>query len=71
MIFTKRPNCFIFVITSILFIYINYCLRGVWSYDLVKLDRLSGWTLICETTLVMYVFSIMFLCAETQTFIVL
>jgi hypothetical protein len=58
--FHETTNCFIFIITSILFIYINYCLRGVWSYDLVQLDRLSGWTLICETTLMMYVFSILF-----------
>lgn len=58
--FHETTNCFIFIITSILSIYINYCLRGVWSYDLVRLDSLSGWTLISQTTLVMYVFSMLF-----------
>jgi len=58
--FNETTNCFIFIITSILCIYINYCLRGVWSYDLVKLDRLSGWVLISQTTLIMYLFSLLF-----------
>jgi len=59
--FHETTNCFIFIITSILCILINYYLRGVWSYDLVHLDSLSGWRLICETTLIMYMFSVMFL----------
>lgn len=58
--FHETTNCFIFLITSILSILINYCLRGVWSYDLVKLDSLSGWKLISETALIMYFFSLMF-----------
>ena len=58
--FYETTNCFVFIISSILCIYINYCLRGVWSYDLVKLDTLSGWKLVCETALIMYVFSLMF-----------
>lgn len=58
--FHETTNCLIFVITSILCIYINYFLRGVWSYNLIKLDRLSGWKLVCETTLVMYIFSVLF-----------
>jgi len=58
--FYETTNCFVFLITSILCIYINYCLRGVWSYDLIKLDSLSGWRLVSETTLIMYLFSLMF-----------
>ena len=53
-------NCFIFILTSLAFIIINYLLRGVWSYNIIKLDRYSGWKLVAETILIMYGFSIMF-----------
>lgn len=58
--FHETTNCFVPIISSILCIYINYFLRGVWSYNLVKLDTFSGWKLVSETTLIMYTFSLLF-----------
>jgi hypothetical protein len=56
----ETTNCFIFILTSLSFVLINYLLRGVWSYNLVKLDRFSGWKLVAETIIIMYIFSVMF-----------
>jgi hypothetical protein len=56
----ETTNCFIFILTSLSFVLINYLLRGVWSYNLVKLDRFSGWKLVSETIIIMYLFSLMF-----------
>jgi hypothetical protein len=56
----ETTNCFIFILTSISFVLINYLLRGVWSYNLVKLDRFSGWKLVASTIVIMYAFSFMF-----------
>ena len=56
----ETTNCFIFILTSLSFVLINYLLRGVWSYNLVKLDRCSGWKLVASTILIMYAFSFMF-----------
>jgi hypothetical protein len=56
----ETTNCFIFILTSLSFVLINYLLRGVWSYNLVKLDRFSGWKLVASTILIMYAFSFMF-----------
>jgi hypothetical protein len=53
-------NCFIFILTSLSFVLINYLLRGVWSYNIVKLDRFSGWKLVASTIVIMYAFSLMF-----------
>ena len=58
--FKETTHCFIFILTSLCFIFINYTLRGVWSYNLVKLDRYSGWDMVSKTTLVMFSFSLMF-----------
>jgi|TARA_B110000483_G_scaffold237379_1_gene312037 hypothetical protein len=58
--FHETTNCFVFIISSILCIYINYFLRGVWSYDMIHLNSFKGWKLVSETTLIMYVFSLMF-----------
>lgn len=58
--FQETTHCFIFILTSLCAIFINYTLRGVWSYNLVKMDRYSGWDLISKTTLLMYSFSMMF-----------
>ena len=35
-------------------------MRGVWSYNIVKMDRYNGWKLISLTVLLMYFFSCMF-----------
>jgi hypothetical protein len=56
----ETTNCFIFILTSLSFVLINYLLRGVWSYNLVKLDRFSGWKLVASTIIIMYAFSFMF-----------
>ena len=61
-------NCFIFILTSLAFIIINYLLRGVWSYNLIKLDRYTGWKLVAETILIMYGFSLMFYIIKYKTF---
>jgi hypothetical protein len=58
--FAETTNCLVFIITAVLCVYINYCLRGVWSYNIIKLDRFSGWKLTAITVLVMYCFSLMF-----------
>ena len=58
--FLETTNCFIFILTSLSFVLINYLLRGVWSYNLVKLDRYNGWKLVSETIIIMYIFSYMF-----------
>ena len=58
--FKETTYCLLFITTSLLAIYINYTLRGVWSYNLVKLDRYSGWKLVSTAILIMYMFSVMF-----------
>jgi hypothetical protein len=58
--FEETTHCFIFILTCLCAIFINFSLRGVWSYNLVKLDRLSGWTLVSKTAIVMYFFSFVF-----------
>lgn len=58
--FQETTNCLVFIITALLSIYINYFLRGVWSYDMIKLDEIKGWKLVTMSTIVMYFFSILF-----------
>ena len=58
--FSETTHCFIFILTALCAIFINYTLRGVWSYNMVKLDRYSGWDLVSKTTMLMYFFSLMF-----------
>jgi hypothetical protein len=58
--FEETTNCLVFIITALLCVYINYCLRGVWSYNMIKLDTYSGWKLISVAVLMMYSFSLMF-----------
>ena len=58
--FQETTHCFIFILTCLCAILINYTLRGVWSYNLIKLDRSSGWNLVGTTTIVMYFFSFFF-----------
>lgn len=58
--FQETTHCFIFILTCLCAIYINYSLRGVWSYNLVKLDRYKGWDLVGKTTSMMFVFSFLF-----------
>jgi hypothetical protein len=58
--FRETTNCLVFIITALLCVYINYCLRGVWSYNMICLDTFSGWKLIAYSVLLMYAFSFMF-----------
>ena len=58
--FYDTTNCLAFIITGLLCVYINYCLRGVWSYNLICLDKFSGWKLVSIASLIMYLFSLMF-----------
>ena len=64
--FEETTHCFIFILTCLCAIFINYSLRGVWSYNLVKLDRLSGWTLVSKTTIIMYLFSFVFYLSKSS-----
>ena len=64
--FEETTHCFIFILTCLCAIFINYSLRGVWSYNLVKLDRLSGWSLVSKTTIIMYLFSFVFYLCKTS-----
>lgn len=58
--FKETSHCFLFILTCLCAIFINYTLRGVWSYNMVKLDRLSGWMLVSKTVIIMYFFSFLF-----------
>jgi hypothetical protein len=58
--FYETTNCLVFIISALLCVWINYSLRGVWSYNIVKLDRFSGWKMVSSTVLLMYGFSVMF-----------
>ena len=58
--FKETTHCFIFILTCLCAITINYLLRGVWSYNMVKLDRYNGWKLVSMTVMVMYFFSFLF-----------
>lgn len=64
--FKETTYCFIFILTALLAVYINYVLRGVWSYNLIKLDRFSGWKLVSEAIIIMYCFSVMFSCFKNK-----
>lgn len=58
--FRETTNCLVFIITALLCVYINYCLRGVWSYNMITLDNYYGWKLVSIVVLIMYLFSLMF-----------
>jgi len=58
--FYETTNCLVFIISALLCVWINYLLRGVWSYNIIKLDRFSGWKMVSTTVLLMYGFSVMF-----------
>lgn len=58
--FKETTHCFIFILTTLCAFIINYLLRGVWSYNLIKLDRFSGWSLVSKTTIIMFLFSLCF-----------
>ena len=58
--FQETTNCLVFIITALLCVYINYCLRGVWSYNMIKLDSYSGWKMVSIAVIMMYLFSLMF-----------
>jgi hypothetical protein len=58
--FAETTNCLVFIITALLCVWINYCLRGVWSYNIIRLDTFAGWKLTSITVIVMYLFSVMF-----------
>ena len=58
--FFETTNCLVFVISALLCVWINHLLRGVWSYNIIKLDRFSGWKMVSTTVLMMYAFSVMF-----------
>ena len=57
---SETSNCLVFLIVGVLVTIINYMVRGVWTYNIVKLDSLKGWVLINQTILIMYGFSFMF-----------
>ncbi len=58
--FQETSNCLVFIITALLCVYINYFLRGVWSYNMICLDTYAGWKLVSIAVLMMYTFSLMF-----------
>ena len=67
---SETTNCFIFILTSLAFVLINYLLRGVWSYNIIKLDRFSGWKLVASTILIMYAFSLMFYIIKYKSYLI-
>ncbi len=56
----ETSHCLIFLVTGILVTLINYMVRGVWTYNMLRLDDVKGWALINQTILIMYFFSFMF-----------
>ena len=56
----ETSHCLIFLVTGVLVTIINYMIRGVWTYNMVKLDSLKGWVHINQTILVMYFISFLF-----------
>lgn len=64
--FKETTHCFLFILTCLCAIFINYTLRNVWSYNLVKLDRLSGWKLVSKTVIIMYIFSFLFFIIKSR-----
>ncbi len=64
--FKETTHCFLFILTCLCAIFINYTLRNVWSYNLVKLDRLSGWKLVSKTVFIMYIFSFLFFIIKSR-----
>ena len=63
--FEETVHCFLFILTCLCAIFINYTLRGVWSYNMVKLDKLSGWILVSKTVIIMYFFSFFFFLSKS------
>jgi hypothetical protein len=57
--FIETTYCLLFVGTMIGTVYLNYFFRGVWSYDLIHLDTVSGWKLVSYSILLMYTFSLL------------
>ena len=58
--FKETTHCFLFILTSLCAVFINYTLRGVWSYNLIKLDQFKGWNMVSKSVIIMYLFSFMF-----------
>ena len=58
--FVETTNCLVFIVTALLCVCINSFLRGVWSYNRLKLNTFSGWKLASISVIVMYLFSLMF-----------
>tara|TARA_B110000116_G_scaffold234368_1_gene218819 strand:+ start:1661 stop:2446 length:786 start_codon:yes stop_codon:yes gene_type:complete len=64
--FKETTHCFLFILTCLCAIFINYTLRNVWSYNLVKLDRFGGWKLVSKTVIIMYLFSFLFFIIKSR-----
>jgi hypothetical protein len=65
--FKETTNCLVFIITALLCVWINYCLRGVWSYNIIRLDTYKGWKIVSIAVIVMYLFSVMFYLFKFKT----
>jgi hypothetical protein len=48
------------MVTGLLVTYINNFVRGVWSYNMLKLDNYRGWFKVCQSILVMYIVAFLF-----------
>jgi hypothetical protein len=57
--FVETTYCLVFVVIAIVSVYLNYLFRGVWTYDLIHLDRVSGWELVLYSTLLTYTMSLL------------
>lgn len=56
----ETTYCLVFLVTAVLVTILNFLVRGVWTYNLVKLDRPRGWKMICQTIILMYSLSLLF-----------
>ena len=55
----------VFLPPTIVIVLFNYIIRGVWSYDLIKLNELRGWKLVGSTVVMNQIFSLILKLAQT------
>jgi hypothetical protein len=55
----ETTYCLYFILMYLLFVYVNYLTRGVWSYDMIRLDSYDGWSMVFMGLIIVYAFSLL------------
>ena len=56
----QETTYFVYFIPMYLFlVYINYLMRGVWSYDMIQLNSYDGWSMVFMGSILMYAVSLL------------